>query len=268
MFSEGLLELEGQLTPILVSLVTVEEKSRQMLDKGGNDEIKEEMDRCKYSLDIIQEEDALNKTKDHLSEETLQKISGSKMGSVRAGLVRLGNPRDALKRMHKLIGQICSQLAQLSSQEIEHREEEGNETASASSEEPHPSSFPRIHSDNSDAPVPPTNNGNGSTSSRAQSPAPLLLLESVDLMLERWEKINKDFWDYKKDKYDLTKVPDVYDMIRYDVLHNSHLKLNGMDELFHLSMAFADCVVSVHLITIHFLFLSFFFLPFSVYNGK
>ena len=69
MFSEGLLELEGQLTPILVSLVTVEEKSRQMLDKGGNDEIKEEMDRCKYSLDIIQEEDALNKTKDHLSEE-------------------------------------------------------------------------------------------------------------------------------------------------------------------------------------------------------
>ena len=43
--------------------------------------------------------------------------------------------------------------------------------------------------------------------------------------------------------YDLTKVPDVYDMIRYDVLHNSHLNLEGMNELFHLSMAFADCVV-------------------------
>ena len=73
-FTKGLLELEGQLTPILVSLVTVEEKSRQMLDKGGDDEIRKEMDRCKYSLDILQEEEALNETNDHLSEKTLQKI--------------------------------------------------------------------------------------------------------------------------------------------------------------------------------------------------
>ena len=204
-----------------------------MLDKGGNDEIKEVIDRCKYSLDIIQEESALNETRDRLSEKTLQKISGSKMGSVRAGLLRLGNPRDALKRMHKLIGQICSQLAQLSSQEIEHKDDEAEHNS--------PTDISSSQSTQSSS-------GNTTTSStdrmsRAQSPAPLLLSESVDLMLERWEKINKDFWDYKKDKYDLTKVPDVYDMIRYDVLHNSHLQLNGMDELFHLSMAFADCVV-------------------------
>ena len=44
-FTKGLLELEGQLTPILASLVTIEEKNRQMLDKGGNFEIKEDMDR-------------------------------------------------------------------------------------------------------------------------------------------------------------------------------------------------------------------------------
>ena len=54
-FARGLLELEGQLTPILVSLVTVEEKSRQMLDAGGNCEIKEEMDRCKNHLNLLQE---------------------------------------------------------------------------------------------------------------------------------------------------------------------------------------------------------------------
>lgn len=32
-------------------------------------------------------------------------------------------------------------------------------------------------------------------------------------------------------------------MIRYDILHNSHLNLDGMNELFYLAMSFADCVV-------------------------
>ena len=27
------------------------------------------------------------------------------------------------------------------------------------------------------------------------------------------------------DRFDLTKVPDIYDMIRFDVLHNSHLEV-------------------------------------------
>ena len=31
----------------------------------------------------------------------------------------------------------------------------------------------------------------------------------------------------QSDVYDLTKVPDVYDMIRYDVLHNKALLLEG-----------------------------------------
>ena len=53
-FTKGLLELEGNLTPILASLVTVEEKNRQMLDKGGNNEIKDDMDRCKEQLNLLQ----------------------------------------------------------------------------------------------------------------------------------------------------------------------------------------------------------------------
>ena len=44
-FTKGLLELEGSLTPILVSLVTVEDKNHQMLDKGGNCEIKEDINK-------------------------------------------------------------------------------------------------------------------------------------------------------------------------------------------------------------------------------
>ena len=44
-------------------------------------------------------------------------------------------------------------------------------------------------------------------------------------MLDRWEKLNRDFFNSKTQMYDLSKVPDVYDMIRYDILHNSNAKL-------------------------------------------
>ena len=53
-FAKGLLDLEGPLTPILVSLVTVEEKSKQMLDHHGNEEITMETDRCKAHLNALQ----------------------------------------------------------------------------------------------------------------------------------------------------------------------------------------------------------------------
>ena len=53
-FTKGLLELEGHLQPILNSLVTVEEKNRQLLDRGGNmeDILQEDMDRCLNHLNL------------------------------------------------------------------------------------------------------------------------------------------------------------------------------------------------------------------------
>jgi hypothetical protein len=59
------------------------------------------------------------------------------------------------------------------------------------------------------------------------SPLPLplprvYLDESFQLMLGRWTKLNKDFRT-KSSLFDLSKVPEVYDMSRYEVLHNSHL---------------------------------------------
>lgn len=68
-FTKGLLELEGNLTPILASLVTVEEKDRKMLDRGGNDEIKDDMDRCKEHMSSLLQSDAV------MTEELAQKIA-------------------------------------------------------------------------------------------------------------------------------------------------------------------------------------------------
>uniref|UniRef100_I2CR97 diphosphoinositol-pentakisphosphate 1-kinase n=1 Tax=Nannochloropsis gaditana (strain CCMP526) TaxID=1093141 RepID=I2CR97_NANGC len=62
-------------------------------------------------------------------------------------------------------------------------------------------------------------------------------------MLDRWKKLHKDLYNRKTDFFDLSKVPDVHDNIRYDLLHNWHLGLRGMDELHALAKHFADTVV-------------------------
>jgi hypothetical protein len=71
----------------------------------------------------------------------------------------------------------------------------------------------------------------------------LYLGETIHLMADRWEKLYKDFYSAKLGMYDLSKVPDVYDSIRYEVLHNSHLPLTGMSELFDLATKFENTVV-------------------------
>ena len=71
----------------------------------------------------------------------------------------------------------------------------------------------------------------------------LYLSETFELMLDRWQKLYKDFYDKKGGRYDLTKVPDLYDMVRYDALHNTHLDLDGMAELYDLAGHFENSVV-------------------------
>lgn len=105
-FTKGLLELEGQLTPILASLVTIEEKNRQMLDKGGNFEIKADMDRCKDHLNLLQ-------TDEEMDEELVQSIAPDCPTAVKNAMLSLKSPLLTLRRMHFLIGQICQQLQAL-----------------------------------------------------------------------------------------------------------------------------------------------------------
>ena len=44
--------------------------------------------------------------------------------------------------------------------------------------------------------------------------------ESWELMLRRWSKLERDFYDVHKQKFDICKIPDIYDSIKYDLLHN------------------------------------------------
>ncbi len=42
--------------------------------------------------------------------------------------------------------------------------------------------------------------------------------ETMQLMINRWGKLEKDF-KLKDGQFDISKIPDIYDCIKYDLLH-------------------------------------------------
>uniref|UniRef100_A0A4W5RLX1 Inositol hexakisphosphate and diphosphoinositol-pentakisphosphate kinase n=1 Tax=Hucho hucho TaxID=62062 RepID=A0A4W5RLX1_9TELE len=66
--------------------------------------------------------------------------------------------------------------------------------------------------------------------------------ETLELMLQRWSKLERDFRN-KSGRYDISKIPDIYDCVKYDTQHNATLDLEDTLELFRLSRALADIVI-------------------------
>ncbi|KAJ3596411.1 hypothetical protein NHX12_002818, partial [Muraenolepis orangiensis] len=60
--------------------------------------------------------------------------------------------------------------------------------------------------------------------------------ETLELMLQRWSKLERDF-RMKSGRYDISKIPDIYDCVKYDSQHNASLGLQDTLELFRLSRA-------------------------------
>jgi len=214
-FAKGLLELEGQLTPILASLVTIEEKNRNLLDHGGNKAVKEDLENCKKHLNILQK-------KDNVLDEKFFKSFGAECSSqTQQTILSMKDPFKSLQRLHVLIGQMCSSLNSIVSSE---RVEQSDETEKAFMENSH----------NLDTHV---------RSPSKDFSKKLYLGETYSLMLDRWEKLNDDFYNVKDGMYDLSKIPDVYDMIRYDILHNYHNQLSGTEELYERVRALENACV-------------------------
>ncbi|KAL5257711.1 hypothetical protein ACHWQZ_G012583 [Mnemiopsis leidyi] len=71
---------------------------------------------------------------------------------------------------------------------------------------------------------------------------PLYHDESVQLMLGRWSKLEKDFQS-KDGSFDISKIPDIFDNIKYDVQHNSKLGLKNTIHLYTCVKPLADLIV-------------------------
>lgn len=67
--------------------------------------------------------------------------------------------------------------------------------------------------------------------------------ETWELLERRWAKLEKDF-KTKSGKFDISKIPDVYDCIKYDLRHNRNaLQFPQSEQLYINAKAMADIVV-------------------------
>lgn len=67
--------------------------------------------------------------------------------------------------------------------------------------------------------------------------------ETWELMGQRWSKIEKDFYTKNK-KFDISKIPDIYDCIKYDLQHNQRtLQFEEAEELYTYAKYLADIVI-------------------------
>lgn len=61
-------------------------------------------------------------------------------------------------------------------------------------------------------------------------------------MINRWAKLVKDFKS-KSGRFDISKIPDIYDCIKYDMLHNRSLHLDSYPDVARCAMPLADIVI-------------------------
>ncbi|KAL6765050.1 histidine phosphatase superfamily-domain-containing protein [Haematococcus lacustris] len=162
-------------------------------------------------------------------------------GGVEGGVAgKPESPLALLRRLVELLKVLVAQLRELCVQEgLNSRQASG---AAAGSGPPSAPSGPSL---------PPLGAGGGPQrySSVSHGPAEWRLDpgrpcsgERMLLMYDRWQKLLKSVWNEKKGKFDISKVPDIYDSAKYDAIHNSHLGLD-LQELYQVARQLARAVI-------------------------
>ncbi|CAN1162845.1 Inositol hexakisphosphate and diphosphoinositol-pentakisphosphate kinase VIP2, partial [Linum perenne] len=203
-FAKGLLDLEGQLTPILVSLVS---KDSSMLD--GLDHASTEMKEAKARLNEMITS-SVKTTISNVSSDCPWMTDGA------------GLPPNASELLHNL--KVTEQVRLLAKDEDEELTETGTYDVVLPYDQAKALGKTNIDVDRIAAGLPCGSEG-------------------FLLMYARWRKLEKDLYNERKERFDITQIPDIYDSCKYDLLHNAHLNLEGLDELFKVAQLLADGVI-------------------------
>eukprot|EP00002_Diphylleia_rotans_P008794 TRINITY_DN1878_c0_g1_i1.p1 TRINITY_DN1878_c0_g1~~TRINITY_DN1878_c0_g1_i1.p1 ORF type:complete len:1006 (-),score=213.20 TRINITY_DN1878_c0_g1_i1:2009-5026(-) len=191
-FAKGFLELEGELTPILVSMVRKDQTATQLLDDPSAS--RDEMLAVKRKVhEFLSQENELDEEKKAVGAPT-------KSYSLLTSLAKIGNPRQALVRTYGLITCITEQLRLKLAES-------------------------RLRADG-----------------RVED-FQICNQETLVLMHARWKKLEREFYNRRKNFFDISKIPDIYDCAKYDSLHNPHLELKKLGDLYNSAKALADYVV-------------------------
>jgi inositol-hexakisphosphate/diphosphoinositol-pentakisphosphate 1-kinase len=178
-FAKGLLELEGDLPPILVSLVHKEKGSMHMLDPSGNKEVKMELDECKVKITAnLQKEIDIDKA---TVDEREQLVGPRELTSLHRALKTIGNPRKTLVKIHETIKELIDQLEEMLGMMGSGDEEriEGGEGLMGDDED-----------------------------DVALSGVKLYKGETLLELTERWRFLYKNLYDSDTDKFDLSRIPE------------------------------------------------------------
>ena len=107
-FAKGLLELEGEIPPILVSLVHKEKGSMHMLDPSGDKDVKLELDECKEKISLNLQEDI--DWREMTEDDRVRLVGPPNLMSMRDALQRVGNPRKTLQNIYETMGTLIKEL--------------------------------------------------------------------------------------------------------------------------------------------------------------
>ncbi|KAK7374491.1 hypothetical protein VNO80_07921 [Phaseolus coccineus] len=208
-FAKGLLDLEGQLTPILVSLVS---KDSSMLD--GLDNASIEMEEAKARLNEIITS----------SSKTILSNGSAEFSWMVDGAGLPPNASELLPKLVSLIKKVTEQVRLLATDEDENLAETSLYDVIPPYDQAKALGKTNIDVDRIAAGLPCGSEG-------------------FLLMYARWKKLERDLYNERKERFDITQIPDVYDSCKYDLLHNAHLNLEGLDKLFKVAQALADGVI-------------------------
>ncbi|KAI3371062.1 hypothetical protein L3Q82_023697, partial [Scortum barcoo] len=188
---QGLLALEGELTPILVQMV----KSANMngLLDSDSDSLTDCQQKVKARLHEIMQKHQEFTQDDYQKIKLRWKLAPTGSPSLVNSMKVIQNPVQTCDKVYALIQSLTSQIRKRL-------------------EDPKSADLQLYHS------------------------------ETLELMLQRWSKLERDF-RMKNGRYDISKIPDIYDCIKYDSQHNASLELEDTLELFRLSRALADIVI-------------------------
>jgi inositol-hexakisphosphate/diphosphoinositol-pentakisphosphate 1-kinase len=186
-FAKGLLELEGDLPPILVSLVHKEKGSMHMLDPSGNKEVKMVLDEIKDKITANLQRDI---DVSQASEEDLELLVGPKeLLSLRRAIHQVGNPRKTLVKIHETMRELIEQLSEMLGDmgSGDEKRIEGGEGLKGDSDV-----------------------------DLALSGVKLYKGETLLELTERWRFIYDRLYDAETNRYDLSRIPDVHDNVRFE----------------------------------------------------
>lgn len=185
--AKGLLELEGEIPPILVSLVHKEKDSIHMLDPSGNKDVKMELDQCKQKINVNLQKDV--DFCDSSVEEHEQIVGPRTLTSLHHALQQVRNPRQTLFKIRGLMGELIDQLEDML-------------MMMASGDESRIEGGEGLKGDNDN--------------DMALSGVKLYKGETLLELTERWKFLHRRLYDEEKDKFDLSRVPDVHDNVRFE----------------------------------------------------